>query len=51
MCPRASLAIILPTLRALLDYQAEQACARDPADLAEIAILEWLQRERVALHR
>jgi hypothetical protein len=44
---RASLAISLPTMRALLDYQAEHACDIDPAELADRAIREWLHRQHI----
>lgn len=37
----------LHTLRALLEYQAEQACEIELAELAGLAIREWLQRQRV----
>jgi len=46
MSYRGSLEVSLPTLRALLDYQAEQANDLSLTDLADIAILEWLQRQR-----
>ncbi len=46
MTYRATLEVSLPTLRALLDYQAERAGDLSLADLADIAILEWLQRHR-----
>lgn len=49
MFSRHSLAITLPTLRALLDYQAAHAPDNDPADLAEQAIRDWLVRQRGTL--
>lgn len=36
----------LPTLRALLDYQAEHATGYQLAELADLAIREWLQRQQ-----
>lgn len=44
MSYRVSLEVSPSTLRALLDYQAEQAPDLAPADLADIAICEWLQQ-------
>lgn len=46
MCPRVSLAINLATLRALLDYHSESESELDLADLADLAIREWLVRQR-----
>lgn len=46
MCPRMTIALTLPTLRALLDYHAEQGSDLDPADLADLAIRDWLTRQR-----
>ncbi len=40
------IAISSKTLRALLEYQEEQECAFDPASLAELAICDWLERQR-----
>jgi len=48
MCSRVSLEVTLPTLRALLDYLAEQAADIDLAELAELAIRDWLQHQRAA---
>ena len=45
MSSRLSLSLPLPTLRALLDYHADCECACEPADLADQAIREWLQRQ------
>lgn len=44
MSYRANLEVSLHTLRALLDYQAERASDVSLADLADLAILKWLQR-------
>lgn len=46
MSARMSVAISLGTLRELLEYQAEQRSEIDPADLADLAIREWLVRQR-----
>jgi hypothetical protein len=46
MCPQVSVAVTLPTLRALLDYHAEHASDMELADLADRAIREWLLRQR-----
>ncbi|MTW12152.1 hypothetical protein GM658_16225 [Pseudoduganella eburnea] len=46
MSTRVTLEVSLPTLHALLDYHAEQATTLTLADLADIAIREWLQRQR-----
>ncbi|MGW8390612.1 hypothetical protein [Pseudoduganella sp. HUAS MS19] len=48
MNTRVILEVSLPTLRALLDYHAEQATGIALADLADMAIGEWLQRQRAA---
>ncbi|MTW12427.1 hypothetical protein GM658_17605 [Pseudoduganella eburnea] len=40
------IAISSKTLRAMLDFQEEQECEFNPADLAELAICEWLERQR-----
>lgn len=40
------LEVPLPTLRALLAYQAEHAAGYQLADLADLAIREWLQRQQ-----
>jgi hypothetical protein len=48
MTSRVTLEVSLPTLHALLDYHAEHAAGRALADLADIAICEWLQRQRAA---
>lgn len=51
MGARMSLAISLPTLRALLDYCDEQGNELDPADLADVAIREWLEWKRDPVKR
>ncbi len=48
MTSRVILEVSLPTLHALLDYNAEQATGLSLADLADVAIREWLQRQRAA---
>jgi len=48
MTTRVTLEVSLPTLHALLDFHAEQATGLTLADLADIAIREWLQRQRAA---
>jgi hypothetical protein len=48
MSHRVSLEVSLHTLRALLDYQAERAGDFSLTDLADVAILEWLQRQRAS---
>lgn len=48
MTSRVTLEVSLPTLHALLDYHAEHATGLTLADLADIAIREWLQRQRSA---
>lgn len=48
MTSRVTLEVSLPTLHALLDYHAEHAAGRALADLADIAICEWLQRQRAS---
>ncbi|KQZ40042.1 hypothetical protein [Duganella sp. Root1480D1] len=48
MNTRVTLEVSLPTLHALLDYHAEQATSLTLADLADMAIREWLQRQRAA---
>ncbi|KQV47706.1 MULTISPECIES: hypothetical protein [unclassified Duganella] len=40
------IAISAPTLRALLEFQSEHDDEIDPADLADLAIRDWLQRQR-----
>jgi len=45
MNPNLCIAVSLPTLRALLDYQAGQDDHPDPAALADAAIRDWLQRQ------
>ena len=45
MFPRVSLSLPLPTVRSLLDYHADHESGVDPADLADQAIREWLQRQ------
>jgi len=49
MSYRATLEVSLHTLRALLDYQAERANNLALAELADLAILEWLQRKNAAV--
>jgi hypothetical protein len=46
MTTNVCIAISSKTLRAMLDYQEEQEAEFDPASLAEIAIFEWLERQR-----
>lgn len=46
MCPRQSVAITLPTLRALLEYHDAHPTEKDLADLADLAIRDWLVRQR-----
>ncbi|KRC00592.1 hypothetical protein [Duganella sp. Root198D2] len=48
MTSRVTLEVSLPTLHALLDYHSEQAADHTLTDLADIAIREWLQRQRAA---
>jgi len=48
MSDRVSVEIDLQTLRALLDYQSKQASDRSLAELANVAILEWLQRQHAS---
>jgi len=48
MSQRLSVSISLPTLLELLAYRAEQDSEADPSDLADVAIREWLQRQRAA---
>ena len=46
MCPRQSVAITLPTLRALIEYHDAHPTEKDLADLADLAIRDWLVRQR-----
>lgn len=46
MAPNLSIAISASTLRALLEFQSEQESEVDPAGLADLAIRDWLQRQR-----
>lgn len=46
MGSRMSVEISLSTLRELLAYHAEHGNDLDPADMADVAIREWLQRQR-----
>jgi len=46
MSSNICIAVSPPTLRALLDFHSEQNGEIDPADLADLAICEWLQRQR-----
>ncbi|WP_342120396.1 hypothetical protein [Pseudoduganella sp. OTU4001] len=46
MSYRGTLEVPLPTLRALLEYQTEQANDCELSELADLAIREWLQRQR-----
>jgi hypothetical protein len=46
MSKHVSVAVTLPTLRALLEYQAEHASEEDFSDLLDRAIREWLARHR-----
>lgn len=46
MEPNVCIAISSKMLRAMLDYQEEQQCEFDPASLAELAICDWLERQR-----
>lgn len=46
MSPNLCIAVSAPTLRALLDFHSEQNSEIDPAGLADLAIREWLQRQR-----
>jgi len=46
MSQHVSVTVTLPTLRALLDYQAEKACDQDFSGLVDRAIREWLARQR-----
>ena len=46
MCVFMSVPLSPSTLRDLLDYQSKQGCGLDPADLVDMAIREWLERQR-----
>lgn len=45
MKPNLCIAISAPTLRALLEFQGEHDDETDPADLADLAIRDWLHRQ------
>ena len=42
MTPNLCIAVSASTLRALLDFQSEHDNEIDPADLADLAIRDWL---------
>lgn len=46
MTPKLCIAISTATLGALLDFQSERGKELDPADLAELAIRDWLHRQK-----
>lgn len=45
MLPTICIALSAPTLRALLEYQGEHS-GIDPATVADLAIRDWLERQR-----
>lgn len=46
MTPKLCIAISTATLRALLDFQSERGKELDPADLADLAIRDWLHHQK-----
>lgn len=46
MTPNLCIAVSASTLRAMLDFQSEHDNEIDPADLADLAIRDWLHQQR-----